>query len=268
MIVARRRLAIATAMACCAFPLGAQSAVLTGTVVRDSSGAPIADAEVSIPSLNRSTRTNYRGEFRLNALPAGALAVVVRLPGFAPLTDSITFADGARIDREFSLRAQPVTLDTVRTSTPERKYISPNLRDFEERRTSGRGGYFIDDSTLRKEQNRPMLNILMGRIPGLTRVRVPPNRVFVGTARKCAAGPELLNCKGSNSACPVTLYVDGVRVFDAANSPLPSDVPDLGLFRPEEYAGIEYYPGGASLPAKYGAASSGCGVLLLWSRER
>jgi hypothetical protein len=267
MISARRVLGVVIVSALCAFPLGAQSAVLTGTVVRDSSGAPIADVEIAIPSLNRSTRTNYLGEFRLSALPAGAFAVVVRLPGFAALTDSITFAAGARVDREFSLRAQAVALDTVRTSAREQKYISPNLRDFEERRTSGRGGYFVSDSMLRKEQNRPMLNILMGYVPGLTRVRVQ-NKYYVGTARKCAPGPEFLKCKGGPSACPVTLYVDGVRVYDAVNSPLPSDVPDLGLFRPEEYAGIEYYPGGASLPAKYSASSSGCGVLLLGSRER
>jgi hypothetical protein len=66
----------------------------------------------------------------------------------------------------------------------------------------------------------------------------------------------------------VTLYVDGVVVFNSANNKSTADIPDLALFRAADYAGIEYYAGGASMPTKFNFTSSGCGVLLLWSRER
>ena len=38
--------------------------------------------------------------------------------------------------------------------------------------------------------------------------------------------------------------------------------------RVEEFAGIEFYAGGASVPVQYNKTGSSCGVLLLWSRMR
>jgi hypothetical protein len=35
-----------------------------------------------------------------------------------------------------------------------------------------------------------------------------------------------------------------------------------------QFAAVEYYPGGASVPAEYNSTGGGCGVLLLWTRER
>ena len=34
-----------------------------------------------------------------------------------------------------------------------------------------------------------------------------------------------------------------------------------------EYSGIEFYSGGATIPAQYNATGSGCGVMLLWTRR-
>jgi len=249
----------------------AQTAVLTGTVVRDSTGQAIDGAQISLVGLNRSATTNYRGEFRLDRLPAGLLTVSVRRLGFEPLSDTLRIADGARVDREFGLVEAVVKLDTVVTTVPERKYISPNLRDFEERRKTNVGGYFISEEVLRKEENRDMSNLIVSRIPGLQRFRPGGvgNKSYVGTARKCTAGPELLKCRGgAPTYCPVSLYIDGVLVVNAANLRSPDELPDLSTFRINEYAAIEFYHGGASIPVKYNATSGGCGVLLLWSRER
>jgi hypothetical protein len=243
----------------------AQTAALTGTVLRDSSGTVLSGAIVTVAELTLSATTNYRGEFRLSRLPAGRVAVTIRAIGFVVLNDTVTLTDGAGVDREFVLQQVPQDLNPVVTKAPERKYISPGLQEFEERRTKGVGGYFISEEQLRKEQNRDMVMLLIGQIPNLTRIRIPPNQVYVGTARKCAAGPVFLNCRGGNSYCPVTLYIDGALVYSAKQ---PVELPNLQTYRIDEYAGVEYYPGGASMPVKYNATDSGCGVLLLWSRER
>ena len=245
-------------------PLSAQTAVLTGTVLRDSSGTPLAGAEVSLPGLQRSATTNFRGEFRISRLPAGSASLTIRAVGFVALNDTITLADGAGVDREFILRAVPQRLDTVVATAPERKYISPGLQEFEERRKQG-FGYFIEDTVLRKEQNRDMVMLLLGHIPNLTRIRMPPNQVYVGTARKCGAGPVFLSCRSGNSACPVTLYINGALVYSATQR---VELPNLQTYRIDEYAGVEFYPGGASMPVKYNATDAGCGTLLLWTRER
>lgn len=250
-----------------AHSVDAQTAVLSGTVVRDSSGTALADAEVSLPDLRRSTKTNYRGEFKFERLPAGVVSVVIRRVGFALRNDTVTLADGARIDREFILEAAATQLDSVvTTAAAERKYISPALNEFEERRRQG-FGYFITDDVLRKEEQRDMLNIITGHVPGLTRIRVPPNINYLGSARKCAPGPAFINCTGK-SYCPVTLYVDGVRIFDAMNQQAPSDIPNLSNFRPNEYAAVEFYAGSATTPPRFNTTNSGCGILLLWTRER
>jgi hypothetical protein len=63
------------------------------------------------------------------------------------------------------------------------------------------------------------------------------------------------------------MYVDGVRIYDSAHD-IPDQMPDLSRYNTRDYAAVEYYAGGASIPIRYNATSSGCGVLLLWTRER
>jgi hypothetical protein len=253
--------------------LVAQASVLSGTIARDSAGTAVAGAEVLLPALKRSAMTNDAGAFRLEKLPAGRYEVIVRHIGFEPLIDTVQLDQGTQVDRRFLLIEKPAALEPTVTTAPERKYIAPALRDFEERRRQG-FGHFITDEELRKDESRDMANIILGHMPGLTRFRVPNDgqgghgQTYIGTTRKCGDGPAFLSCRSGGSYCPVTLYVDGVVVFNSANNKSTADIPDLMLFRGADYAGIEYYAGGASMPTKFNFTSSGCGVLLLWSRER
>src|SRR5262249_31942370 len=127
----------------------AQTGMLTGTVLRDSAGHQLAAAEVLLPDLNRRVTANWSGEFRIGQLPAGRHAILIRHVGFAPLADTIDVADGAKVDREFILVEQPVPLAQVNVKAPQKKYISPALQGFEERRKQG-FGYFIDEETMRR----------------------------------------------------------------------------------------------------------------------
>lgn len=244
--------------------LAAQSAVLSGIVVHDSAGHEIPGAELTMPDLKRSTIANSLGEFRFARLPAGRHALVIRHLGFAALYDTLDIGDGAHIEREFMLSEQATELDSVRINAPARKYISPALSEFEERRKAG-FGHFITEEELRKNDDHPLINVLVGRIPGIK--VFPVNKrlgiEYISTGRKCAAGPAF-NCKGP-SECPVTLYVDGVLVYTAGG---PIEPPDMRSYDTRHYAAVEYYAGGATTPARYNATSSGCGVLLLWPRER
>jgi hypothetical protein len=242
----------------------AQTATFAGTVVGDSSGHAVGGAEVSIPKLGLRATTNYLGEFRFNRLPDGQVILQIRRLGFVPFTDTVTLAAGQQTNREYQLAVQVATLDSVAVTAPERKYISPGLAEFEERRKAGHG-YFVSEETLRRNDERAMIDVVVGQVPGLSRFRVYPNRFYVGTTRKCAPGPAILNCRGQQSHCPVTLYIDGHVIYTATQG---GEIPDLASFRVREYAGVEYYPGGATVPAKYNATDSGCGLLILWTRER
>lgn len=57
-------------------------AKLTGTVREDSTGRPLADAEVAIEALGRATRTDDAGRFLLVDLPSGLR--LVRAPQAHP----------------------------------------------------------------------------------------------------------------------------------------------------------------------------------------
>lgn len=244
-----------------------QTAMLFGVVVRDSAGHEIPGAQLLLPGLSRSTTANYLGEYKFERLPAGRLAVVVRHVGFAPLYDTLEVREGARIDREFMLSEQATQLDSVQVTAMVRTHISPGLTEFEERRKAG-FGHFITDEELRKNDDHALLDVLVGKLPGIKSFPISKhqNIFYIASGRKCAAGPALLNCKPGLSYCPVTLYVDGVITYDASG-PAP-EPPDIRQFDTRNYAAVEYYAGGATTPLKYNATSSGCGVLLLWSRER
>src|ERR687896_103943 len=70
----------------------AQEPVARGTVagvVRDSSGAGIAGAEITLVGTSLRAHTNARGEFRLTNVPAGTVTVGVRRLGFIPTVASL-----------------------------------------------------------------------------------------------------------------------------------------------------------------------------------
>ena len=253
--------------------LCAQAGVLAGTITRDSAGTGVAGAEILIPALNRSAIANGEGRFRLESVPEGRYEIIVRHIGFESLIDTLLFGPRAQIDRRFQLTETPAQLEPTVTTAPQRKYIAPALRDFEERRHQG-FGHFISDEELRRDESRDLANIIVSQMPGLTRFRVPSDdqgghgQIYVGSARKCGDGPAILSCRGQGSYCPVTLYIDGVVVFNSANNRSTADIPDLTSLQATDYAGIEFYAGGATMPTKFNFTSSGCGALLLWSRER
>jgi hypothetical protein len=247
-------------------PTRAQPATVVGLVTRDSTGLGVERAEVWVSGYSQSLLTNSRGGFRIDALPAGRYAITIRRVGFKPFSDSIVVTAGQRLERQFVMTEQPYALDSVRVEAPATKYVSPNLRDFEERRKLG-FGYFLSEDEFRKGENKTMTSMLVGKLPGIAATRTGGGQ-YLATMRKCGNGPVFLTCVNGYSPCYVALYVDGVLVFNPAVDKDPRQAPDLDRMVTREYAAAEFYQGGATLPAKYNMTSSNCGTLLLWSRER
>lgn len=263
----------AVAMLAAAASVPAQSGSLVGTVARDSSGHMIGGVEIRLPQLTRLVTTNYLGEFGISAIPAGRYAVTLRAVGFTPITDTVEIKANAVTEREFILAPVVVALDTVKTTSAGQRRLPPGLAGMEERRRSGQGGYFITEDILRDNDSRQMAGLLSGRIPGVTQVFIG-SAVYIASGRTVGDGGPVFRKKpaGSPNACFVTVYMDGVRIW---NGPWdgPSDrqhppPPDFGHMGVNEYGGVEYYPGGASLPIQFNTTGTGCGTLLLWTRDR
>jgi hypothetical protein len=249
-----------------------QNGSLTGTVARDSSGHMVGGVEVRLPQINRIVTTNYLGEFAIAAIPAGRYAITLRAVGFTPVTDSVEIKAGAVTEREFIL-AQVVALDTVRATGKAERHLSPGLAGFEERRRSGQGGHFIADSVLRLGDNRQMSGVIVGRIPGVSQYLIG-SAVYLTSGRTAGDGGPVFRKRPASSPnqCFVTVFVDGARIWngpwDGPNDRDHQPPPDFGHMNVMDYAGVEYYPGGASLPAQFGGTATDCGTLLLWTRDR
>lgn len=246
---------------------GGQSAVFAGAVVRDTLSHGLSGALVSIPMLKRSDTSDASGEFKMAGLPSGRFAVLIRRIGFRPMVDTVLLISGASVEREYVMDASAVELDSVKVSGKLSERLPVRMMEFEARRKSGKGGMFIADSVLRLNESRKMVDVLTSFVPGIKLYHpfpgTRPTMEYVSSGRGTCVGP-VFKCVSPD--CPVTLYLDGVKYFTATD---PGDaMPDLAGFEISNYAGVEYYPGGASIPLQYNMTGSGCGVLLLWTRQK
>ena len=252
-------------------PAVAQNGAITGRVVADSArGRPVENAEVMAPALNVSVRTNAKGEFRLTGLPLGRQILLVRLIGFHTVTDTIVVDAGSDALHNFVLSERAVELDSVVAQAKQpREYISPNLNAFLERLHNHAGGYFIDDSTLRKNEDDRLPEVLSSRIAGMRLYRYAGDEAYVVSTRNALVPAS----RGGNSRlnalprqCYSTVYLDGLLIYDLARMGTDVRPPDLSSFLVSDLAGVEFYPGQASLPVQF--KSGECGTLLLWTREK
>jgi hypothetical protein len=82
-------------------------------VVRDSTGAPIRDAEVIAPAIGRSLRTDANGKFELKGVVPGRHEVWFRHIGFTSVPFDWQADEGKRVEIDVALHALPHTLDPV-----------------------------------------------------------------------------------------------------------------------------------------------------------
>ncbi|MEO7647896.1 MAG: TonB-dependent receptor plug domain-containing protein, partial [Gemmatimonadaceae bacterium] len=93
----------------------AQAAVITGRVTNEQ-GAPIAGANIAIPTLGVGTQANATGDYTFSVPDAQAngqsVSLVARFIGFTPVSRPVTLSTGTQTVN-FSLRADPFRLDEV-----------------------------------------------------------------------------------------------------------------------------------------------------------
>ena len=226
------------------------------------SGDPVEGVEISdVLNGNKSTTTKT-GTVSLFFLPDGGSLVRLRKVGYEAQTFPVAIspADTSPLTIILS-RATELPAVVVKDSAPKR--LSVGLRRFKEHQASGIGR-FIDEAEFRKHDNSTMANLLASKIPGITTVVGPGGAKYAVSSRKPCSGPALRQCRQAD--CYVAVYVDNVKTFDAATSPTAMR-PDFEHMSPIDYAEAKFYQV-AETPPEYNATSSGCGVLLLWTRER
>lgn len=211
-------------------------ATMRGTV-RDNKANPIANALISVSSMDTTVRTNSKGEFFVTAMPSGTLEVSVRIVGYGRSSKLVDLRPEVVTDVDFTL-GQPNTLATY-TVRAERK-ISMEEADFLDRRKSNIGGMFINMEDMDYgDAISPLRNV--------PRVFVTQNGPFptVTMARP-----------GNQGNCTPLIYVNGSRITADLLNTVSAD--DMKV--------VEVYNNWMLVPPRYmGSLVNPCGVILYWS---
>lgn len=226
------------------------------------SGDPVDGVEVSDFLAGNKALTTTTGTVSLMFLPEGTTLVRLRKVGYELMTIPVTIspADTTPLTMVMTRATQ---LPTVVVTDSAAKPVSARLTSFEAHRREGMG-QFITEDELRRNDSRTMAMMLSGKLTGLHAVAGKSGASYLVSSRKPCSGPALRQCRSPD--CYVVTYVDGIRTYDNATG--SSTVIDFSRLNVYDYQAVEFYPGGAALPAGITPTNSDCGTLLLWTRDR
>ena len=140
--------------------LAAQLATVGGTVLADSSEKVLAQAEVAIPLLGRSTRTDSVGNFLLTGIKPGRQRFRIRLLGYEPLESWLMMGDKQKLEADFLLKPLATRLGTVVVKTDARPMTTVRAQEFAENEKGP--GRFIKADVFEKEQGRNLTGQISG----------------------------------------------------------------------------------------------------------
>lgn len=229
--------------------LGSASTMrVAGVVTREGSTRPVADATVSVPN-GPSVRTNAKGEFVLDAVPAGSRTLDVRAMGFYPERLTVDAIEGApRVD--VGLRSFRSVLDTVKVLASYQRY---SLRqELADRQRMGIGRFITEADIARRKP--VVLSDLLMATPG----------VYV--ARQMGLQQNVSMRGIFTDRCAPSLFLNGFAMFLADFGSAPFSFADLdAMVNPDDVLAIEIYASG-QVPPALGAGMTGCGAIAVWTR--
>jgi len=239
-----------TAMVLAPGALPAQ-AVLTGTVRADSTGTPLAGVEILVEGTAFRTTTGPNGRFAISGIPAGSRFVLFRSVGYHPVRTPVLLSAGDTTFANALLVPGEVILPPVEVRATPDAPRGVGLEGFAERKRLGMGQFYEAEELRRSEHLK--LSDLLRRKGGV----VIKNHV--------AYHPHRLSLGGGHN-CVMQLYYNGAPVGRGGIHDARPE--DLRLFEISGLEAVEVYRSAAQVPPEYGGATGGCGVILLWSRQK
>jgi hypothetical protein len=218
-------------------PLG--KAVLTGNVT-GGDGKPLEGAQVLLVGTTRSTRADYKGNFRMTGLPAGTQKVEVRLLSYQlkSYVVNLSAVREAHLNAVLDTRAQ--VLDPVITTAT----TTTDIPGFDQRMAGGVGTFFT----------KKQIDLLSPQT--ITDIF----RQVAGMKVMFSNGQYIVVANRANQTCQTAQwYVDG-----SPYTMNESDNPDE-LFLPSEVEAIEVYNSATSTPPQFMGSQSACGTIVVWT---
>ena len=213
-------------------------ATLVG-VVREEHDLPRPSVAVTLDDARGLAYTDSAGRFILTDLPSGSHMLLARMVGYSAARRRVDLRnrDTTRID--VVMRAVTV-LDTMRITASSRA-SQLELEDLDHRMRTGNAYFLVGEEV----KDRASMRSVFQGLPSLT------------IEGRTQYEYDLYTLTGGR-ACPVTLFVDGLR----------SDTESIQSYRPDQIIAVEWYPRGNSAPARFLTTvnNQDCGILLVWTR--
>ncbi len=211
-------------------------------VVRDSSGAGIAGAEITIVGTGLRAHTNPQGQFRLTNVPAGTISIGVRRLGFIPTVGTIVIGPDEAASMSVIVTPLAQSLAAVIVRGDRRFEDHGRLAGFYQRRSRSSGGHFITRDQI-DQRNPAQVTDLFRSVPGA--------RIYSSTFT------NVVRFRGMR--CAPLVWLDGF--------PATAGEFDLDALDPYIIEAIEVYLGVATVPPEFQWVRGGgsCGAIVIWT---
>ena len=231
-----------------------EQGVLTGRAMDLDSEEPVISASVELLHSGEaevSVATDSQGRFRFENVPEGTYEIRGEALGYESVeTPSFEFVEGdtTEVVLWMDVDAVPLAPLEIRAEASS-AHQSSALQGFYDRKGRDMGGRFLTRDDV--EQSTPArTSDLLQRMGGFQ-----------------VTGSNIVNRR---LGCVPSIYLDGMRIFDQSRS---SDSGSTEAFRavnltsPSDVEGIEVYMGPSTVPGQFLGPTSGCGVILIWTRR-
>jgi hypothetical protein len=224
---------------------------LVGRVLDAQSLEPIDAVNVRIEALGLQRLTDSEGHFAFPLVDPGSHELALEHLAYGTRADTIVVTGGELINVEVRMAMRPIELEPL-TVIVERRPLPPKMHGFYSRMDRGWGDFITREAL---EDRQPVrISQMIGDLPGARLIQVAPGQ-YTPIFRH-----QVRFMDGRNlSPCPPALYVDGILILDGA-----SHIDEFVL--PYEVEAVEVYKSAASVPARFGGSTAGCGVIVIWSR--
>ncbi|MBA4157977.1 MAG: carboxypeptidase-like regulatory domain-containing protein [Gemmatimonadetes bacterium] len=184
-----------------------ESGSIGGVVVEQQSLRPLAGVQVSVERSGRGTITDSNGRFLITGVTAGEVTLRAQAIGYATATRTASVGD---TNVQIALAQQAVALDEV--------VVTGTAGDSRQRALGNAVAQIRAAEVVERTPINNVQELINGRAPGV--VITAPSGQVGGGSRIRIRGLSTLSLSGQ----PL-LYVDGVRVDNAATSGPPTGSP-------------------------------------------
>jgi hypothetical protein len=229
-------------------------------------GEPIAYANLQVNG-GRKYVSDDSGRFAIPVSIRGKTSLLVRRIGFEPTEVALTEMPDTSVQIRMRSVARTLETQVVTVRSPySRLDLGGFYRRMKEVDRGARTGYFVtpEDLELRKPQN---VTDAVEQFPDIRLRPIDDGKVgrdgmFHGDGIPLARKFRIED----RSGCPLTVYLDRVRIQPSMVGLEPVDEEINTIIQPQSVAGIEVYMSKGGAPPEFQVHERTCGVVVIWSK--